>query len=224
MERPFDPLHPRGFVTTRIPFCFPPFPHRTRKLVFRSRNGNDEVSTTRVSSFEFRISSTRFFHFSIFLSRSTAFSPQLLHLSFLFPSVTDPLLLSSIHSFLSLRATLHLFFFLLSWVHLDAFPLSLSLCRSSLSRVGHGQRSASQPGGEVWQRRESGCASGTGARGGDCGKILMPATVCPPPVVLTTTVATGNPARLPAFTLQERFTAHAKKEGRSRERGKKVYH
>lgn len=47
-----------------------PFPHRTRKLVFRSRNGNDEVSTTRVSSFEFRISSTRFFHFSIFLSLS----------------------------------------------------------------------------------------------------------------------------------------------------------
>lgn len=90
---------------------------------------------------EFRVSSFVSLRrdFSIFrsfsLSRSsTAFSPQLLHLSFLFPSVTDPLLLSSIHSFLSLRATLHLFFLLLlSWVHLDAFPLSLSLCRSSLS-------------------------------------------------------------------------------------------
>lgn len=222
MERPFDPLHPRGFVTTRIPFCFPS-PHRTRKLVFRSRNGNDEVSTTRVSSFEFRISSTRFFHFSIFLSLSIInFSPQLLHLSFLFPSVTDPLLLSSIHSFLSLRATLHLFFLLLSWVHLDAFPLSLSLCRSSLSP-------ALDTGNAVPLSRAERCgnvarAGVRRARGGDCGKILMPATVCPPPVVLTTTVATGNPARLPAFTLQERFTAHAKKEGRSRERGKKVYH
>lgn len=222
MERPFDPLHPRGFVTTRIPFCFPS-PHRTRKLVFRSRNGNDEVSTTRVSSFEFRISSTRFFHFSIFLSLSIINSllssapspffplslchrstPPLLHSLFPFSPRHSPPLLPPPPLLGSSRC----------------FP-SLSLCRSSLSRVGHGQRSASQPGGEVWQRRESGCASGTGARGGDCGKILMPATVCPPPVVLTTTVATGNPARLPAFTLQERFTAHAKKEGRSREEGEK---
>lgn len=90
---------------------------------------------------EFRVSSFVSLRrdFSIFrsfsLSRSsTAFSPQLLHLSFLFPSVTDPLLLSSIHSFLSLRATLHLFFLLLSWVHLDAFPLSLSVDPRSLPR------------------------------------------------------------------------------------------
>lgn len=222
MERPFDPLHPRGFVTTRIPFCFPS-PHRTRKLVFRSRNGNDEVSTTRVSSFEFRISSTRFFHFSIFLSLSIINSllssapspffplslchrstPPLLHSLFPFsprhspPLLPPPLLGSS-----------------------RCFP-SLSLCRSSLSP-------ALDTGNAVPLSRAERCgnvarAGVRRARGGDCGKILMPATVCPPPVVLTTTVATGNPARLPAFTLQERFTAHAKKEGRSRERGKKVYH
>lgn len=182
---------------------------------------------------EFRVSSFVSLRrdFSIFrsfsLSRSsTAFSPQLLHLSFLFPSVTSstPPLLHSLFPF-SPRHSPPLLPSPPLLGSSRCFPsLSLSLSILALSRVGHGQRSASQPGGEVWQRRESGCASGTGARGGDCGKILMPATVCPPPVVLTTTVATGNPARLPAFTLQERFTAHAKKEGRSRERGKKVYH
>lgn len=52
--------------------------------------------------------------------------------------------------------------------------LSLSLSILALSRVGHGQRSASQPGGEVWQRRESGCASGAwwglweNSHAGDC--------------------------------------------------------
>lgn len=163
MERPFDPLHPRGFVTTRIPFCFPS-PHRTRKLVFRSRNGNDEVSTTRVSSFEFRISSTRFFHFSIFLSLSIInFSPQLLHLSFLFPSVTDPLLLSSIHSFLSLRATLHLFFLLLSWVHLDAFPLSLSVDPRSLPRWTRATQCLSAGRRGVATSRERVCVGHRGA-------------------------------------------------------------
>lgn len=112
-----------------------PFPHRTRKLVFRSRNGNDEVSTTRVSSFEFRISSTRFFHFSIFLSLSIINSllssapspffplslchrstPPLLHSLFPFSPRHSPPLLPPPPLLGSSRC----------------FP-SLSLCRSSLS-------------------------------------------------------------------------------------------
>lgn len=177
---------------------------------------------------EFRVSSFVSLRrdFSIFrsfsLSRSsTAFSPQLLHLSFLFPSVTSstPPLLHSLFPFSPRHSPPLLPPPLLGSSR--CFP-SLSLCRSSLSP-------ALDTGNAVPLSRAERCgnvarAGVRRARGGDCGKILMPATVCPPPVVLTTTVATGNPARLPAFTLQERFTAHAKKEGRSRERGKKVYH
>lgn len=164
------------------------------------------MNNTSSTSFEFRISHAIFP--SIFLGFDA--SPQL-HLSFLFPSVTDPLL-SSIHSFLSLRAT--------SSSSSLAFISMLSLSRSSLSRVGHGQRSASQPGAEVWQRRESGCASGTGARGGDCGKILMPATVCPPPVVLNHRY--GESCSTSCFHAPRAFHRARKKGGVGR--GKKVYH
>lgn len=119
---------------------------------------------------EFRVSSFVSLRrdFSIFrsfsLSRSsTAFSPQLLHLSFLFPSVTDPLLLSSIHSFLSLRATLHLFFLLLSWVHLDAFPLSLSVDPRSLPRWTRATQCLSAGRRGVATSRERVCVGHRGA-------------------------------------------------------------
>lgn len=128
---------------------------------------------------EFRVSSFVSLRrdFSIFrsfsLSRSsTAFSPQLLHLSFLFPSVTDPLLLSSIHSFLSLRATLHLFFLLLSWVHLDAFPLSLSVDPRSLPRWTRATQCLSAGRRGVATSRERVCVGWWGlwenSHAGDC--------------------------------------------------------
>lgn len=163
------------------------------------------MSNTSSTSFEFRISSMRFFH------RSFSDSTPLLSFTFLssFP-------LSPIHSsppftlsFLSAPPPL--------LPLLRSSRCSLSLSRSSLSRVGHGQRSASQPGAEVWQRRESGCASGTGARGGDCGKILMPATVCPPPVVLNHRY--GESCSTSCFHAPRAFHRARKKRG-SRE-GKK---
>lgn len=132
---------------------------------------------------EFRVSSFVSLRrdFSIFrsfsLSRSsTAFSPQLLHLSFLFPSVTSstPPLLHSLFPF-SPRHSPPLLPSPPLLGSSRCFPsLSLSLSILALSRVGHGQRSASQPGGEVWQRRESGCASGAwwglweNSHAGDC--------------------------------------------------------
>lgn len=167
------------------------------------------MSNTSSTSFEFRISSMRFFH------RSFSDSTPLLSFTFLssFP-------LSPIHSsppftlsFLSAPPPL------LPLLRSSRCSLSLSLDPHSpaLDTGNAVPLSRAQRCGNVARagvRRAQGRVVGTVGKF-SCRRLCARRQWC-------STIGTGNPARLPAFTLQERFTAHAKKGGVGR--GKKVYH